>query len=74
MAKLGSDKRPAIVRVNDMRKAEEVVAICNEHGWQVIVGVEPGEPQKLHDIKWLLNRKRISMPVSLISEQTNGRY
>lgn len=24
MAKLGSDKRPAIVRVNDMRKAEVV--------------------------------------------------
>ena len=68
MAKLGSKERPAIVRVNSVEKAEEVVAICNEHGWQVIAGVEPGEPQKLHDIKWLLKRKHIPLPASLLSD------
>ncbi len=68
MAKLGSNKRPAIVRVNNMRKAEEVMAICKEHGWEVIAGIETDEPENLHDLRWLLRRKRISIPESLKSQ------
>src|SRR5450759_1644410 len=31
MAKLGSDKRPAVVRVRTMPKGEEIVALCERH-------------------------------------------
>ena len=40
MAKLGSKKRPAIVRVQTEAKAEEMLRICTENDWQVIVGIE----------------------------------
>ena len=44
MAKLGSHKRPAVVRVRSVKKAEAIVALCREHGWQVIAGVEEDKP------------------------------
>ncbi len=53
MAKLGSDKRPAVVRVNSVTRAEEIVAYCNERGWKVIVGVEPEETEDLADLEKL---------------------
>lgn len=56
MAKLGSHKRPAVVRVRSVERAEAIVALCNEHGWQVIVGVEEDEPEDLSDVEWLFNR------------------
>ena len=55
MAKLGTKKHPAIVRVATQAKAEEIVAICNAHGWQVIAGIEPGEPEDISDFEQLLH-------------------
>jgi hypothetical protein len=52
---LGNHKRPAVVRVRSVEKAETVVALCNEHGWQVIVGVEEDKPEDTSDVEWLLN-------------------
>ena len=54
MAKLGSDKRPAVVRVRTMTKGEEIVAFCETHHWKVIVGIEPDQPEDLSDIDLLL--------------------
>ena len=54
MAKLGSDKRPAVVRVRTMPKGEEIVALCERHHWKVIVGIEPDQPEDLSDIDLLL--------------------
>src|SRR5665647_1851211 len=54
MAKLGSDKRPAVVRVRTMPKGEEIVALCEKHHWKVIVGIEPDQPEDLSDIDLLL--------------------
>ena len=45
MAKVGSDKRPAEVRVRTMPKGEEIVALCERHHWKVIVGIEPDQPE-----------------------------
>ena len=53
MAKLGNKKKPAVARVQTMEKAQEMTQLCNEHGWQVIVGIEPDKPENLADIKWL---------------------
>jgi len=54
MAKLGSDKRPAVVRVQTMPKGEQIVALCERHHWKVIVGIEPNQPEDLSDIDLLL--------------------
>ena len=56
MAKLGTEKRPAVVRVRSVEKAESIVTLCNKHGWQVVVGVEENEPEDTSDVEWLLKR------------------
>ena len=54
MARLGSDRRPAVVRVQTMPKGEEIVALCEKHHWKVIVGTEADQPEDLSDIDLLL--------------------
>jgi hypothetical protein len=54
LAKLGTSKRPAVVRVQSFARAEEIVSLCDVHGWQVIVGIEPGEPDDRSDLETLL--------------------
>jgi SWIM/SEC-C metal-binding protein len=54
MARLGSDKRPAVVRVRTMHKGEEIVALCEKHHWKVIVGIEEDQPEDLSDVDFLL--------------------
>jgi hypothetical protein len=58
MPKLGSKKYPAIARVRSMAKAQEILAVCNEHDWQVIVGIEPDKPEDISDVKKLLKSVR----------------
>ena len=55
MAKLGTSKHPAVVRVQTAAYAEEILAICNRHGWQVIVGMEPDEEEDVSDVERLLH-------------------
>ena len=55
MAKLGTHKRPAVVRVRSKADAEEIVSTCTECGWQVIVGIEPDRPEDISDFQKLLN-------------------
>lgn len=55
MPKLGSSKHPASVRVQSLARAEEVVSLCDQHGWKVVVGVEPGELEDLSDLERLLS-------------------
>ena len=39
MTKLGTDKRPAIIHVQTQQRAEEILSICNQHGWKVLIGI-----------------------------------
>jgi len=55
MAKLGTKKHPAIVRVATEKRAGEIAAICEANGWQYIAGIEPDEPEDISDIERLLN-------------------
>jgi len=55
MAKLGSDNKPAVVHVQTQERAEEILSICDEHGWKVIIGLEPDKPENISDIEKLLN-------------------
>jgi SWIM/SEC-C metal-binding protein len=59
MAKLGSSKKPAVARVGTEARAQEIIRICNENGWQVIVGIEPDKPEDISDVKWLLDRRKM---------------
>ena len=54
--KLGSSSHPAVVRVQTPRRADEILSICNRHDREVIVGVEPDEPENIADLEKLLNR------------------
>ena len=54
MAKLGTQVKPAIVRVTTAEKAEEIYNICIANGWQVIIGIEPDSPEDISDVYKLL--------------------
>jgi SWIM/SEC-C metal-binding protein len=68
MAKLGTKKHPAVVRVATQERAEEILSICDAHGWQVIAGIEPGEPEDITDMERLLNP-----PEPYRAKETTGR-
>ncbi len=55
MPKLGSDERPAVVRVRTQEKAEEILSICNEKGCKAIGGIEPDKVEDISDLERLLN-------------------
>ena len=43
MTKLGTEKRPIIVRVTTEERGRYVAQICEQHGWQYIIGFEDTE-------------------------------
>ena len=55
MAKLGTEKKPAIVRVQNERRAKEVSSIFDKNGWKFILGIEPDKPEDISDLEKLLN-------------------
>ena len=62
MAKLGSNKRPAVVRVHTQDKAVRILALCEEHGWKVIAGIEPDKPEDISDVEYLLRQASTKPP------------
>jgi SWIM/SEC-C metal-binding protein len=55
MAKLGSKKRPIIVRVQSDERAMYVAETCAKHGWHFIIGFEFDKPEDISDLEKLLN-------------------
>jgi SWIM/SEC-C metal-binding protein len=55
MARLGSKKRPAVLRVQTQERAREIVDICNSHGLHYILGIEFDQPEDIADIDRALN-------------------
>jgi SWIM/SEC-C metal-binding protein len=55
MASLGSKARPAVVKVQTEERAQEILELCDESGWQVIVGMEPDQPEDITDVLKLQN-------------------
>jgi SWIM/SEC-C metal-binding protein len=68
MAKLGSEKKPVVARVQTQERAAEIASICSEYGWYYVIGLEPDEPEDISDIERLLNP-----PVPRRSEKKAGR-
>lgn len=54
-AKLGTEKRPAIVRVQTEERMKEVAALFEENGWKFTIGLEPDKPEDVTDLELLLN-------------------
>lgn len=55
MPKLGSEKKPIIVRVHTEERASEVARICHENGWHYIIGFEHDKPEDISDLERALN-------------------
>ncbi len=54
-AKLGTEKRPAIVRVQTEERLQEVAAIFKENDWRFTIGLEPDKPEDITDLEALQN-------------------
>jgi SWIM/SEC-C metal-binding protein len=68
MAKLGSEKRPVVVRVQDEERGKAIAEICSENGWHFIIGFEPDMPEDISDIEKLLNP-----PEPIFNQHRQGR-
>ncbi len=55
MAKLGTEKKPAIVRVQTEERMHELVPIFEKYRWKFIIGIEPDKPEDITDLERLLN-------------------
>jgi SWIM/SEC-C metal-binding protein len=69
MKKLGSKEKSAIVKVQTEQRAQEILALCDSKGWQVIVGIEPHEDEDITDVERLLNPP---MPVKSVKIDRNA--
>jgi len=57
MARLGTNAKPAVVRVATEERALEIYALCEERGWKVVIGIEPDKEEDVSDINRLLSYK-----------------
>lgn len=55
MTRLGSEKRPVIVRVKTEERAHAITAACTMRGWQCIAGIERDQPEDISDFERLMN-------------------
>jgi SWIM/SEC-C metal-binding protein len=55
MAKLGSEKKPIVVRVRTEERGRYVAEQCRHHGWHYIIGFEADETEDISDLERALN-------------------
>ena len=67
-AKLGTEKRSAVVNVQTEERLKEVASIFEENGWKHTIGLEPDKPEDITDLEILLNP-----PKPKIAEKKVGR-
>ena len=54
-AKLGTEKNPAVLRVQTEERLKEVASIFQEKGWKVTIELEAEKPEDTTDLERLLN-------------------
>ncbi|HIJ41028.1 MAG TPA: hypothetical protein HPP90_08125 [Deltaproteobacteria bacterium] len=54
-AKLGTKKKPAVVRVQTEERLKEVSSIFEENDWTFVMALAPDEPEDIADLEILLN-------------------
>ena len=72
-AKLGTEKNPAVVRVQTETRMKEVASIFEKNDWKFTIGLEPDEPEDITDLEILLNPpKMIPVPVKAARSTKNA--
>jgi len=66
--KLGTEKNPAIVRVQTKKRMKEVASVFEKNGWKYTIGLEPEKPEDIADLELLLNP-----PQTIVAEKKVGR-
>jgi SWIM/SEC-C metal-binding protein len=65
MPRLGSKKRPLILRVQSEARAQQVIQFCSQNGLHYILGIEPDKPEDLSDLgPWGSSRQEQPMSSS----------
>jgi len=54
-AKLGTKKRPAVVRVQTEERLKEVASKFEENGWIYTIELAPDKPEDITDLEIVLN-------------------
>ncbi|MBL7180804.1 MAG: PBPRA1643 family SWIM/SEC-C metal-binding motif protein [Pseudomonadota bacterium] len=54
-AKLGTEKKPAVVTVQTEKRLKEVASIFEEHDWKYTIELGPDKPEDITDLEILLN-------------------
>jgi SWIM/SEC-C metal-binding protein len=54
-AKLGTEKNPALVRVQTAERLEEITAVFKEKGWRFKIELDPDKPEDITDLERLSN-------------------
>ncbi len=67
-AKLGTEKNPAVVRVQTEERLKEVQSIFEVNHWHYTIGLEPDEPEEIGDLERLLHP-----PKPIMAEKKIGR-
>ena len=57
-AKLGTEKRPAVVHVQTEERLKELASIFEENGWKYTIGLEPDKPEDIIDFEILINPQK----------------
>ena len=57
MGKLGTSGSPIRLRVNNEKRMEELVGICEKNNWKFICGIEPEYPEDISELEYMLNPK-----------------
>jgi hypothetical protein len=58
MTRLGTKKKPAVIRVQSQERAEEILDLCADYDFEIIVGVEADKPEDITDVLKLLEPER----------------
>jgi len=54
-AKLGTEKNPAVVKVQTEERMKEVQSTFDEHGWRCTIELAPDQPEDIVDLELLSN-------------------
>ena len=57
-AKLGTEKNPAMIRVQSEARLTELSATFEKHGWNYRVEIAPDQPEEVGDLERLLHPQK----------------
>jgi SWIM/SEC-C metal-binding protein len=67
-AKLGTEKKPAVVQVQTEERRQEIEFLFKEHGWKYVINLDPDKPENIVDLERLLHP-----PKPMTAEKKIGR-